>query len=325
MYVTISREVYMNFSTRIFKFAIPDLSSATATLNISDIIEYFDVPYISITQSSTYYKGKLYIVAGIDYQIPNSDFLYVVDLAKKELISYYQMTGYYELECVFWYKDEIYIGDGWFGEPTGHIRCYGDISQKPSYEKVYKNNSMYTTPMKAVDNIYQILRNRLVRDVGAYNGGNHPAGIVYDHFNLNEGNPTIENALRNNWNTIYTAIKNKIDINTGTVALILHIDCYYNSTQNVSFLCIGTLNVDSGNVGLLAWTWSALNDIFAISYYKAGDEMTVNKLTTYVPASWTKGDIAVFNGTKMVRLPVGSTNGQVLTVDSSEPTGLKWA
>ncbi len=40
--------------------------------------------------------------------------------------------------------------------------------------------------------------------------------------------------------------------------------------------------------------------------------------------STTKADIIVHNGTTNVRLPVG-LNGQVLTADSSEVTGLKWA
>jgi len=39
----------------------------------------------------------------------------------------------------------------------------------------------------------------------------------------------------------------------------------------------------------------------------------------------TKGDLIVSNGTDNVRLPVGGTNGHVLTVDSAESTGVKWA
>lgn len=38
----------------------------------------------------------------------------------------------------------------------------------------------------------------------------------------------------------------------------------------------------------------------------------------------TKGDIIVDNGTNAVRLPIG-TNNQVLTADSAETTGVKWA
>ncbi len=39
----------------------------------------------------------------------------------------------------------------------------------------------------------------------------------------------------------------------------------------------------------------------------------------------TKGDIIVYNGTDNVRLAVGATNGHVLTVDSAQATGVKWA
>ena len=39
----------------------------------------------------------------------------------------------------------------------------------------------------------------------------------------------------------------------------------------------------------------------------------------------TKGDIIVHNGSDNVRLAVGGTNGHVLTVDSAEATGVKWA
>lgn len=39
----------------------------------------------------------------------------------------------------------------------------------------------------------------------------------------------------------------------------------------------------------------------------------------------TKGDLIVSNGTDNVRLAVGGTNGHVLTVDSAEASGVKWA
>lgn len=38
----------------------------------------------------------------------------------------------------------------------------------------------------------------------------------------------------------------------------------------------------------------------------------------------TKGDLLVHDGTALARLPVG-TNGQVLTADSTQPDGVKWA
>jgi hypothetical protein len=39
----------------------------------------------------------------------------------------------------------------------------------------------------------------------------------------------------------------------------------------------------------------------------------------------TKGDLIASDGTDNVRVPVGGTNGHVLTVDSAEATGVKWA
>lgn len=39
----------------------------------------------------------------------------------------------------------------------------------------------------------------------------------------------------------------------------------------------------------------------------------------------TKGDLIVHNGTNEVRLPVGATNGHVLTVDNTATEGVKWA
>jgi len=39
----------------------------------------------------------------------------------------------------------------------------------------------------------------------------------------------------------------------------------------------------------------------------------------------TKGDLIVHNGTDNIRVAVGGTNGHVLTVDSAEASGVKWA
>jgi hypothetical protein len=39
----------------------------------------------------------------------------------------------------------------------------------------------------------------------------------------------------------------------------------------------------------------------------------------------TKGDLIAHNGTDNIRVPVGATNGHVLTVDSAEASGVKWA
>jgi hypothetical protein len=39
----------------------------------------------------------------------------------------------------------------------------------------------------------------------------------------------------------------------------------------------------------------------------------------------TKGDLIAHNGTDNIRVPVGATNGHVLTVDSAQASGIKWA
>jgi hypothetical protein len=45
----------------------------------------------------------------------------------------------------------------------------------------------------------------------------------------------------------------------------------------------------------------------------------------FLASRWTtKGDLVAFNGTDVARLGVG-TNDYVLTADSAEATGLKWA
>lgn len=51
---------------------------------------------------------------------------------------------------------------------------------------------------------------------------------------------------------------------------------------------------------------------------------TKGRVTSSVDIATTKGDIVVNNGTSSVRVAIGSDN-QVLTADSSQATGLKWA
>lgn len=55
-----------------------------------------------------------------------------------------------------------------------------------------------------------------------------------------------------------------------------------------------------------------------------GQTTAVSAFDALAPTT-TKGDIIASNGTDNVRLAVGATNGHVLTVDSTEATGLKWA
>lgn len=50
-----------------------------------------------------------------------------------------------------------------------------------------------------------------------------------------------------------------------------------------------------------------------------------NTLVQALNTLTTKGDIFVFDGTNLQRLPVGPTNGHTLTIDSAELLGIKWA
>jgi hypothetical protein len=55
-----------------------------------------------------------------------------------------------------------------------------------------------------------------------------------------------------------------------------------------------------------------------------GQTSQTNAFDALAPTT-TKGDLIASNGTDNVRVPVGGTNGHVLTVDSAEATGIKWA
>lgn len=55
-----------------------------------------------------------------------------------------------------------------------------------------------------------------------------------------------------------------------------------------------------------------------------GQTSQTNAFDALAPTT-TKGDLIVSNGTDNVRVAVGGTNGHVLTVDSAESTGVKWA
>ena len=55
-----------------------------------------------------------------------------------------------------------------------------------------------------------------------------------------------------------------------------------------------------------------------------GQTSQTNAFDALAPTT-TKGDLIAHNGTDNVRLAVGGTNGQVLSVDSTAATGVKWA
>lgn len=97
--------------TRFFKFNMPALSAGgTVTLNTSDIVEYFDVPYFYYIQGGCYYNGKIYASCGFT---ANDCKLYVVDLKDKKVTSTVPLGGFVgEPETVFVYEDELYLSSG---------------------------------------------------------------------------------------------------------------------------------------------------------------------------------------------------------------------
>lgn len=73
-------------ATRFFKFSIPDTSNESVTLNVSDILEQFDVPYMSYIQGNCYNNGKAYILSGFGSDA-NPGYLNVVNLISKSIES----------------------------------------------------------------------------------------------------------------------------------------------------------------------------------------------------------------------------------------------
>lgn len=98
--------------TRFFKFDLPELNDgSTVVLNTSDIIEYFDVPYMDYIQGCCYYNGKIYATAGNNNMVAKSSKLNVVDLTKKQIVStVYLGNQFGEPETCFVKDDTMYIG-----------------------------------------------------------------------------------------------------------------------------------------------------------------------------------------------------------------------
>jgi hypothetical protein len=58
--------------------------------------------------------------------------------------------------------------------------------------------------------------------------------------------------------------------------------------------------------------------------FDTGSEPNVFWLPPTTDTLTTKGDLLTRNTTGLARLPIGATNGHVLTVDSAAATGMKW-
>jgi hypothetical protein len=75
----------------------------------------------------------------------------------------------------------------------------------------------------------------------------------------------------------------------------------------------------SNGSGTLSWSAS-----LPIANGGTGQTTAVAAFDALAPTT-TKGDLIVSNGTDNIRVAVGATNGHVLTVDSDDASGVKWA
>jgi hypothetical protein len=82
------------------------------------------------------------------------------------------------------------------------------------------------------------------------------------------------------------------------------------------------LNIASVSSGLVQLGY--LSTPIAIANGGTGQTTAVAAFDALAPTT-TKGDLIVHDGTDNIRVAVGATNGHVLTVDSAEASGMKWA
>jgi hypothetical protein len=71
-------------------------------------------------------------------------------------------------------------------------------------------------------------------------------------------------------------------------------------------------------------TVMVLNGALPVANGGTGQTTAVAAFDALAPTT-TKGDLIAHNGTDNIRVAVGATNGHVLTVDSAEASGIKWA
>lgn len=97
--------------TRFFKFDMPSISNSNVTLNVSDIKEYFDIPYCKLIQDSCYLNGKIYLIHG-NSSSNNMGYMKVIDLFSKSIVSEINTSEIEESEpeLIDIYKGNLYIG-----------------------------------------------------------------------------------------------------------------------------------------------------------------------------------------------------------------------
>jgi hypothetical protein len=111
-------------------------------------------------------------------------------------------------------------------------------------------------------------------------------------------------------------------------------DTTTNATRYLTFTSATTGNITTENVsstklqfnpstGALTATSLTPTNAVGIAYGGTGQTTQTAAFDALAPTT-TKGDLIVDDGTNNIRLPVG-TNGQVLTADSTQTAGVKWA
>lgn len=96
-------------NTRFFKFNMPNFTTSQVTLEIDDILDYFDTDYEPYIQGCLYLNGMIYSLCGINNIVSNSSSLRVIDLIKKQEISKMSLSSIMEEpESIIFYND-LYI------------------------------------------------------------------------------------------------------------------------------------------------------------------------------------------------------------------------
>lgn len=125
-------------------------------------------------------------------------------------------------------------------------------------------------------------------------------------------------------------------VNAANVATVIHAATAKNTPVDADTLPL--IDSEASN-GLKKLSWAnikaALKAYFDTLYFSVTGTLPIANggtgQTTAVAAfdalapTTTKGDLIVHNGSDNIRVAVGATNGHVLTVDSAEASGVKWA
>lgn len=159
----------------------------------------------------------------------------------------------------------------------------------------------------------------LTGGTGISTSGTYPNFTITNTLPMTYPGAGIPNSTGTAWGTSYSTT------GSGTVVALA-------TSPSFTTPILGT--PQSGNFSTGTFTWPTFNQnttgtasnvtgVVAIANGGTGQTTAVAAFDALSPAT-TKGDLIVSDGTDNVRLPVG-TNNFVLTADSTQATGVKWA